>query len=52
MPWRLRILLSEVLGWITQFFYFTYFGILNFILKELKKAETEKNPDSLEKKHD
>jgi hypothetical protein len=44
LPWRLRIFFSEVLGWITQFVYFTYFGIFNFILDELRKAkELDKN---------
>lgn len=39
MPWRLRILFGEILGWITQFIYYTYFGILNYILAEIKKAK-------------
>jgi len=45
LPWRLRCLYSEALGWITQFFYFNYMAILKFILKELEKAkaETSKN---------
>lgn len=41
MPWRLRVLFSELLGWITQFIYYTYYGILNFILAELKKNQDE-----------
>ena len=41
LPWRLRILYSEILGWITQLVYFTYYGIFNFILSELRKAESE-----------
>lgn len=43
LPWRLRVLFSEFLGWVTQAIYFTYFGIFNFILTELRKAkEAEK----------
>lgn len=42
LPWRLRVVFSEIIGWFTQFIYFSYFGILNFILKELKKAELER----------
>lgn len=47
LPWRLRVLFSEFLGWVTQFIYFTYFGIFNYLLAELKKAESEvsKNKD-------
>lgn len=41
MPWRLRIFFSELLGWFTQFIYFTYYGILNYLLKELKKTTSE-----------
>jgi hypothetical protein len=41
LPWRLRVLFSEILGWITQFVYFTYYGIFNFILNELRKAKEE-----------
>lgn len=39
LPWRLRVILSEILGWITQFIYYTYFGILNYILSEIRKAK-------------
>ena len=42
LPWRLRVAFSEGLGWITQQVYYTYYGILNFILKELKAAEEER----------
>ena len=41
LPWRLRIALSEILGWLTQFIYLTYYGILKFILSELKDAEED-----------
>ncbi len=43
LPWRLRCLYIEVLGWITQFFYFSYFFILKFIINELEKAKFKKN---------
>ncbi|WP_185903078.1 hypothetical protein [Bacteriovorax stolpii] len=45
----MRVILSEILGWITQFVYFTYFGILNYILGEIRKAkelEEEKRKQS------
>jgi len=41
LPWRLRCLYSEALGWVTQFLYFNYMAILKFILKELEKAKSE-----------
>ena len=41
LPFRLRILFAEAIGWITQFVYFTYYGTLNYILKELKQAARE-----------
>jgi hypothetical protein len=42
LPWRVRVVFSEILGWIVQHIYYSYYGILNFILKELKKAEDER----------
>ncbi len=45
MPWRLRVIFSEIIGWLVQTFYFTFYGILNFILKELKKAENENSKE-------
>jgi len=42
LPYRLRIGFTELVGWGVQFFYATYFGIINFIIKELK-AEEENN---------
>ncbi len=41
LPYRLRIIFAEFVGWVVQFFYGTYFGIINFILKELKAVEDE-----------
>ncbi|MBN2407017.1 MAG: hypothetical protein JXJ19_04920 [Elusimicrobia bacterium] len=35
LPWRLRCLYSEALGWTAQFVYYVYFRILSFILKEV-----------------
>lgn len=49
LPWRLRVLFSEFLGWVTQFIYFTYFGILNFMLKELKVAKEARTSEDSEK---
>jgi hypothetical protein len=42
LPFRARILFAEAVGWIMQFVYFTYYGTLNYILKELRKAAAEK----------
>ena len=47
LPWRLRILFSELLGWFTQFIYYSYYGILNFLLKELKEEEAKQKEDGL-----
>jgi hypothetical protein len=41
LPWRLRILFAEFLGWLTQLIYYTYYGIFNYILRELRKADSE-----------
>lgn len=48
LPYRLRIVFSEFVGWVVQFFYGTYFGIINFILKELKAVENQGNEESKE----
>ena len=39
MPWRLRVLYSEALGWLVQFVYLNYIYILKFILRELEKGK-------------
>ncbi len=39
LPFRLRILFAEFLGWLTQLIYYTYYGIFNYILRELRKAD-------------
>ena len=41
LPWRPRILYAELLGWIVQFLYWTYYGILNYLLQELRKVSAE-----------
>ncbi|KKU13895.1 MAG: hypothetical protein UX17_C0006G0009 [Parcubacteria group bacterium GW2011_GWC2_45_7] len=41
LPWRLRCIYSEALGWVAQFFYLNYFAILKFIVDELEKAKLE-----------
>ncbi|MDP7322305.1 MAG: hypothetical protein QF441_17005 [Bacteriovoracaceae bacterium] len=41
LPWRIRIIFAELIGWIVQGFYYAYYGIFNYILKELKKAQEE-----------
>lgn len=40
LPARARVLYAELLGWWVQFVYFTYYGILNYLLRELRKSET------------
>ncbi len=42
LPWKLRCIYIEILGWITQFVYMTYIVILKFIISELEKAKLEK----------
>jgi hypothetical protein len=42
LPWRARIIFSEILGWITQFIYLNYIVILKFIINELEKTEKQK----------
>lgn len=41
LPWRLRIVFSEILGWFVQGAYFAYYGILNYLIRELKNADGE-----------
>ena len=40
LPWRLRCLFSEMIGWVVQFFYLTYIGILKYIVKELEQEQS------------
>ncbi len=48
LPHRLRCWLSEVVGWSLQGIYFAYYGLFNFLVKELKSASEEGDgtPDS------
>lgn len=46
LPFRARILFAEAVGWTMQFVYFTYYGTLNYILKELRKAAADKDGGS------
>ena len=45
IPFKLRCLYTEILGWITQFFYLSYVTILKFIITELEKAKLEKQKE-------
>ena len=38
LPWRLRVIFSEALGWLVQFVYMNYIYIIKFILRELEKG--------------
>ena len=42
LPHRLRIWFSELLGWIIQGMYFAYAGLINYLLRELRKESTAK----------
>ena len=42
LPWRARVLYNEALGWTAQFFYYNYYCILSFILKELGSDNKDK----------
>lgn len=39
LPWRLRVLYSELLGWIFQGLYLIYFSLIKFISKNLSAQE-------------
>ena len=39
LPHRLRIWFSEFLGWATQGVYYLYYGLMNYLLKELRQAD-------------
>ena len=41
LPWRIRIIFAEIVGWFVQIFYGVYYGLFNFMLKELRKAKLE-----------
>jgi len=46
LPHRLRCLYSSFLGWCTQGVYFAYYGLVNFILRQLREAESKKRSPS------
>ncbi len=37
LPWRLRVLYANMLGWVTQAVYWTYQFLLKIIIQSLKK---------------
>ncbi|MFA5062548.1 MAG: hypothetical protein WC578_00550 [Candidatus Omnitrophota bacterium] len=37
LPWRLRVIYCDILGWILQGVYMAYFFILKTIISSLKK---------------
>jgi len=37
LPWRLRIIFTELLGWIIQAVYFVFYSILKFIIVNFEK---------------
>ena len=39
LPWRLRVVFSELLGWVMQALYFAYFSLLKFIVSSLADKE-------------
>jgi len=42
LPWRLRIIYSEILGWIAQIPYLLYYLTLRFILRLLSEKKDTK----------
>lgn len=45
LPWRLRVIFGEILGWIIQSIYFSYYGIINYLLTELRKNNNQDKSD-------
>ena len=41
LPWRLRVIFSEALGWIAQFFTLLYFGAVKLIVDSLAKTDAK-----------
>ena len=41
LPYKLRIIFVEGLGWVTQFLYLSYVTVLKFIIDELAKNKLE-----------
>jgi hypothetical protein len=42
LPFRLRIIFCEMIGWLYQFCYLVYYGTLNLILRQLKNKREVK----------
>ena len=42
LPHRLRIWFSEFLGWATQGVYYLYYGLMNYLLTELRQADDDR----------
>ncbi|MBU0468872.1 MAG: hypothetical protein KJ736_07410 [Candidatus Omnitrophica bacterium] len=43
LPCKLRVLFSEFLGWILQFFYYIYSSLMKFLIHHLKIDKKDKN---------
>ena len=41
LPHRLRVWFSEFLGWITQGVYYAYYGLLNYLVANVKQTKTD-----------
>lgn len=51
LPWRLRVLLSEALGWFAQTYHLVFASLLRFILRNLQDEEGwERAQKKLERK--
>lgn len=44
LPYKLRCLYTEFIGWIVQGLYFMYFSLLKFIVGQLRKAVKKEKP--------
>ena len=48
LPHRMRIWFSEFLGWATQGVYYLYYGLMNYLLKELRQVDAAGDGDAVE----
>lgn len=39
LPWRLRIVYAEGLGWVAQMMHFLYFSFLKFLVKNISRKK-------------
>jgi len=46
LPHRARIWFSEFLGWATQGVYFLYYGLMNYLLTELRQVDADRESAS------